>query len=59
MNLNFNSDLDVSGERIMIKVTKKYICNHTGEIRLPWEPGLLEWLQEQYPASRYQVVELT
>jgi hypothetical protein len=43
----------------MIKVTKKYICNHTGEIRLPWEPGLLEWLQEQYPASRYQVVELT
>jgi hypothetical protein len=35
------------------------ITNITGEIRLPWEPGLLEWLQEQYPASKYRVVELT
>jgi hypothetical protein len=26
---------------------------------LPWEPGLLEWLQEHYPASKYRVVELT
>jgi hypothetical protein len=25
---------------------------------LPWEEGLLEWLQERYPYSRYQVVEL-
>ena len=40
-------------------MVKRYIRNYTGEIRLPWEPGLLEWLQEQYPASRYQVVELT
>jgi hypothetical protein len=29
-----------------------YITNCTGEIRLPWEPGLLEWLQEHYPASQ-------
>ena len=35
------------------------ITNHTGEIRLPWEPGLLEWLQAYYPASKYHVVELT
>ena len=35
------------------------ITNITGEIRLPWEPGLLEWLQENYPASQYRVVELT
>jgi len=24
---------------------------------LPWEPGLLEWLQEHYPASRYFLIE--
>jgi len=35
------------------------ITNITGKIKLPWEPGLLEWLQEQYPASQYRVVELT
>jgi hypothetical protein len=35
----------------------KYITNITGEIKLPWEPGLLEWLQEQYPYSKYCVVE--
>jgi len=35
------------------------ITNITGEIKLPWESGLLEWLQEQYPASQYRVVELT
>ena len=35
------------------------ITNITGEINLPWEPGLLEWLQENYPASQYRVVELT
>ena len=34
-----------------------YITNYTGEIALPWEPGLLEWLQEQYPYSKYKVVE--
>jgi hypothetical protein len=27
------------------------ITNITGEIRLPWEPGLLEWLQEHYQVS--------
>ena len=50
MNSNFN--FDNLGE-IM------YITNITGEIKLPWEPGLLEWLQEHYPASKYRVVELT
>ena len=39
--------------------TTMYITNITGEIKLPWEPGLLEWLQEHYPASKYRVVELT
>jgi len=36
-----------------------HITNITGEIKLPWEPGLLEWLQEHYPASQYRVAELT
>ena len=36
-----------------------YITNRTGEINLPWEPGLLEWLQEHYPASQYKIVKNT
>jgi len=36
----------------------KIIVNKAGNIRLPWEPGLLEWLQERYPASKYQEVIL-
>jgi hypothetical protein len=36
-----------------------YIANYNHTIQLPWEPGLLEWLQEHYPASQYRVVELT
>jgi hypothetical protein len=36
-----------------------FITNKAGNIRLPWEPGLLEWLQEQYPYSQYRVVEST
>jgi hypothetical protein len=35
-----------------------YITNITGEIKLSWEPGLLEWLQEQYPASKYYIKEI-
>jgi hypothetical protein len=35
----------------------KYITNKFDSIQLPIEPGLLEWLQAQYPASKYQIVE--
>jgi hypothetical protein len=35
-----------------------YITNRDGTINLPWEPDLLEWLQEQYPYSKYQLAEL-
>ena len=35
-----------------------YIANHNNTIQLPWEPGLLEWLQETYPYSRYKIVTL-
>jgi hypothetical protein len=34
-----------------------YITNAEGSIRLPVEPGLLEWLQTQYPYSKYHIVE--
>jgi hypothetical protein len=34
----------------------KYITNRDGSIKLPWEPGLVEWLQTRYPMSQYQVV---
>jgi hypothetical protein len=34
-----------------------YITNCDGSIKLPWEPDLLEWLQEQYPYSKYRIVE--
>jgi hypothetical protein len=35
----------------------RYITNKFESIRLPVEPGLLEWLQEQYPASKYFIKE--
>jgi len=34
------------------------ISNNTREIQLPYQEGLLEWLQERYPASKYHLVEL-
>jgi hypothetical protein len=35
----------------------KYITNKFESIRLPVEEGLLEWLQERYPASKYYIKE--
>ena len=35
----------------------KYITNKFGSIRLPVEPGLLEWLQKNYPVSQYYIKE--
>ena len=34
----------------------QYITNYNNTIQLPWEPGLLEWLQARYPHSRYRIV---
>jgi len=34
----------------------KFILNKAGNIKLPYEPGLLEWLQEKYPASQYRII---
>jgi len=36
----------------------RYITNCFKNIVLPWEPGLIEWLQEHYPRSKYRVVEI-
>jgi hypothetical protein len=36
----------------------KYITNCYENIVLPWEPGLIEWLQEHYPRSKYRIVEV-
>jgi hypothetical protein len=35
-----------------------FIINHAGNIQLPWEPGMIEWLHANYPYSRYHVVEV-
>jgi hypothetical protein len=35
----------------------KYITNRYESVELPWEPGLIEWLQERYPKSQYRIVE--
>jgi hypothetical protein len=34
-----------------------YITNKFDSIRLPNEPGMLEWLRENYPNSEYYIVE--
>ena len=36
----------------------KYITNYDQSINLPYEDGLLEWLQERYPCSKYRIVEV-
>ena len=41
------------------EMTVKYIANRAGDIALPWEPGLLEWLIAKYPHSGYEIKELT
>jgi hypothetical protein len=37
----------------------KYITNRYESVVLPWEPGLIEWLQEKYPRSKYRIVEVS
>jgi hypothetical protein len=33
-----------------------YITNKYHSVKLPYEPELLAWLQEQYPHSQYKAV---
>ena len=34
------------------------ISNKTGDIQLPVQEGLLEWLQATYPHSQYHLAEI-
>jgi len=34
------------------------ITNRTGDIQLPVQEGLLEWLQAHYPYSQYHLAEI-
>jgi hypothetical protein len=34
------------------------ITDRTGNIQMPVEEGLLEWLQENYPYSQYHLAEI-
>jgi hypothetical protein len=36
----------------------KVISNKDGEVQFAYDPELLSWLQENYPFSKYHVVEL-
>ena len=38
---------------------RKMIFTKDMSISLPWEEGLLEWLQYRYPHSGYHIVVLT
>ena len=35
----------------------KYITNKYNTVNLPCEPGMIEWLCENYPRSEYRIVE--
>ena len=35
-----------------------YITNKFNSVKLPNEPGMIEWLQETYPNSLYRIVEV-
>jgi hypothetical protein len=37
---------------------KQYISNQARTVFLPWEPGMIEWLQANYPYSQYHVVQV-
>ena len=37
---------------------RKYITNKFNSVFLPYEEGMIEWLNENYPHSKYVVVEV-
>ena len=39
-------------------MSRSYIQNKSGRVILPNEPGMLDWLQENYPSSKYYIVEV-
>jgi hypothetical protein len=39
-------------------IMRKYITNKFNDVFLPYEEGMIEWLIENYPHSKYRVVEV-
>jgi|TARA_R110000868_G_scaffold67649_3_gene200549 hypothetical protein len=39
-------------------IMRKYITNKFNSVFLPYEEGMIEWLNENYPHSKYVVVEV-
>jgi len=39
-------------------IMHKYITNKFNSVFLPYEEGMIEWLNENYPYSQYRVVEV-
>ena len=37
---------------------KKYIANKAHTVFLPYEEGMIEWLQENYPHSEYKIIKV-
>jgi hypothetical protein len=44
---------------VYIEMGMMYITERTGTIKFPYDPELLEWLQEHYPYSKYYAKETT
>jgi hypothetical protein len=36
----------------------RYITNRFHSVVLPYEEGMIEWLHENYPMSKYYIVEV-
>lgn len=36
----------------------KYITNKFNSVNLPYEDGMIEWLQANYPKSEYRIVRI-
>lgn len=50
------SDLDQGTYHYSSNQQVMYITNKYNSVIIPVEPGMLEWLQEQYPYSQYHIV---
>jgi len=37
---------------------KRYIADKTHTVFLPYEDGMIEWLNEHYPHSKYRIIEV-
>ena len=45
-------------QNCQIVFMRKYITNKFNSVFLPYEEGMIEWLNENYPYSQYRVMEI-